>query len=209
MLTTVSPIAADSDASEDGGETAGDDVLVAQAQMGDRASLELLLRNSYDTIYAVCRRMTGNDQDGADAAQEALIAVARGVERFDGRSKFSTWVYRVAMNKSIDELRRRSRRATVSLDGLSDSGLATLRPLVSSRRGNDPEGSVDRVDIDAAMRSLPLDFRVAVVLRDLCGLEYAEIAEILEIPSGTVRSRIARGRAALVARLGGVEEGRT
>jgi RNA polymerase sigma-70 factor (ECF subfamily) len=209
VLTTVSPIAADSDASDDAGDSAGDDPLVARAQMGDRASLELLLRNSYDSIYAVCRKMTGNDQDGADAAQEALIAVARGVGRFDRRSKFSTWVYRVAMNKSIDEMRRRSRRATVSLNGLSDSGTETLEPFVSSRRGSDPESSVDRVDIDAAVRSLPLDFRTAVVLRDLCGLEYSEIAEILEIPTGTVRSRIARGRAALVARLGGVEEGRT
>jgi RNA polymerase sigma-70 factor, ECF subfamily len=208
VLTTVSPIAADSDASEEGGGSPGDDRLVALAQQGDRAALELLLRNAYDTVYAVCRKMTGNDQDGADAAQEALIAVARGVERFDRRSKFSTWVYRVAMNKSIDELRRRSRRSTVSLDGLSDTG-ATLRPLVSSRRSGDPESSVDRVDVDAAVRSLPHEFRAAVVLRDLCGLDYAEIAEILDIPSGTVRSRISRGRAALVARLGGVEEGRT
>jgi RNA polymerase sigma-70 factor (ECF subfamily) len=209
VLVTVSPIAADSDASEDGGGGSGDDRLVALAQQGDQASLELLLRNSYDTIFAVCRKMTGNDPDGADAAQEALIAVARGVERFDRRSKFSTWVYRVAMNKSIDELRRRSRRSTVSLDGLLDTGMTTVRPLVSSRRSSDPESSVDRVDIDAAVRSLPLEFRSAVVLRDLCGLDYAEIAEILDIPSGTVRSRIARGRAALVTRLGGVEEGRT
>jgi RNA polymerase sigma-70 factor, ECF subfamily len=209
VLTTVCPIAADPDANEQAGRFAANDQLVALAQSGDRASLELLLRNSYDGIYAVCRKMTGNDQDGADAAQEALIAVARGLGRFDRRSKFSTWVYRVAVNKSIDELRRRSRRATVSLDDLSDSGMAALRPLDGPAKMADPEGAADRMDIDAAVRALPPEFRAAIVLRDLCGLDYAEIAAVLQIPAGTVRSRIARGRAALVSRLGGVERSGT
>ena len=177
--------------------------------MGDRASLELLLRNSYDTIYAVCRRMTGNDQDGADAAQEALIAVARGVERFDGRSKFSTWVYRVAMNKSIDELRRRSRRATVSLDGLSDSGLATLRPLVSSRPATTPRAP------SIGSTSTP---RCVLYLSTSGSRSCSAISAAWSTPRSPRSSRSVRhrpiagdraGRAALVGRLGGVEEGRT
>jgi len=157
----------------------------------------MLLRRHYDRIYAVCRRMTGNDADAADAAQDALMAVARGLPRFDERSRFSTWVYRIAVNSSIDELRRRSRRHTVSLDDETAVAALATAPPASGGSGSDPELVAGRVDVDAALRTIPLDFRAVVVLRDLCGLDYAEIAEVLQLPAGTVRSRIARGRGAL------------
>ena len=80
------------------------------AQAGDRGALDQLLRRHYDRMHAVCRRITGNEADAADAAQEAMIAVVRGLARFDGRSAFGTWVYRIATNASLDELRRRRRR---------------------------------------------------------------------------------------------------
>jgi RNA polymerase sigma-70 factor, ECF subfamily len=175
-----------------------DEDLVVRARAGDRAALELLLRNNYDRVHSVCRRLTGREADAADAAQEAMIAVVRNLGRFDGRSRFATWAYRIAVNASIDELRRRSRRPV--------TGLEELR---GSWRGGGPGGSgwtgseatVDRVDIEAALMQLPIEFRAPVVLRDLCGLDYAEIAEVLELPPGTVRSRIARGRASLAATL--------
>jgi len=143
----------------------------------------------------VCRRLAGNEADGLDATQEALIAIARGIRRFDGRSAFSTWAYRVATNATLDELRRRQRRPT---PGLPDD-------LAARRGGGDAggvpaagiEGLPDRLAIDAALRQLPDEFRSPVVLRDLCDLDYAEIAATLGIPPGTVRSRIARGRAQL------------
>jgi len=159
------------------------------AQGGDRAALDALLRRHYDRMYAVCRRMTGNDADAADAAQEALMAVVRGLPRFDGRASFGTWVYRIASNASIDELRRRGRRP--------DPGLPEVE---HERRDPGPELSAtlaDRIVIDDALLAIPPDFRAAVVLRDQLGMDYAEIAAVLEIPPGTVRSRIARGRAAL------------
>ncbi|HEV7888907.1 MAG TPA: sigma-70 family RNA polymerase sigma factor [Acidimicrobiales bacterium] len=163
---------------------------MAAARRGDRRALEDLLRLHYDRLHAVCRRMAGNEADGADATQEALIAIVRGLPRFDGTSRFSTWAYRVAVNATLDELRRRGRRAAVDLDSVPPRALAS------------PEGSTaERVDVDAALRRLPVEFRAAVVLRDLCGLDYAEIAEVLAIPPGTVRSRIARGRAALLPML--------
>ena len=87
-----------------------DRALVAAAQAGDRDALDRLIRAHYDRIHAVCRRITGNESDAADATQEALIAMVRGLHRFDGRSAFSTWVYRIATNASLDELRRRRRR---------------------------------------------------------------------------------------------------
>jgi RNA polymerase sigma-70 factor, ECF subfamily len=172
-----------------------DEDLLVGAKNGDRAALEQLLRNNYDRVYSVCRRLTGRDADAADAAQEAMIAVVRNLGRFDGRSRFATWAYRIAVNASIDELRRRSRRATTGLDEVS----APSPGGGSGWTGSD--AAIDRVDIEVALMRLPIDFRAPVVLRDLCGLDYAEIAEVLALPPGTVRSRIARARAALAAAL--------
>lgn len=165
------------------------------ALAGNRQALDTLLRRQYPAMHALCRRMTGNDADAADAAQDALVAVVRGLHRFDGRSRFSTWVYRVTVNTCLDELRRRRRRPEPR--DLDASAFTTAAP------GAAVDSSVaDRLDVDAALRALPPEFRAAVVLRDLCGLDYAEIAEMLAVPPGTVRSRIARGRAALADRLG-------
>jgi len=162
---------------------------VAAAQGGDRAALEALLRRHHDRVAALCTRLCGAS-DAPDATQEALIAVVRGLPRFDGHAAFTTWLYRVTTNACLDELRRRRRRP---LPGLEDE-----RPLDSRTASPDPAGSVAaRVDVDAALTELPPEFRAAVVLRDLCGLDYAEIAEVLRIPPGTVRSRIARGRGQL------------
>jgi RNA polymerase sigma-70 factor (ECF subfamily) len=138
----------------------------------------------------VCRRLAGNDADALDATQEALIAIARGIRRFDGRAAFSTWAYRVATNACLDELRRRARRPT---PGLPDDGLGD-RTEIGAAPSPGIDGLADRMAIDEALAALPEEFRAAVVLRDLCDLDYAEIAEVLGIPAGTVRSRIARGR---------------
>jgi RNA polymerase sigma-70 factor (ECF subfamily) len=171
-----------------------DAVLAARAARGDRAALETLLERHADRIHALCRRVVTNPDDALDATQEAMVAVVRGIRRFDGRSAFTTWLYRVATNAALDEVRRRGRRPIPS--ELPD------RPA----RGPSFDGQVDdRVDIDAALATLPEEFRVAVVLRDLCDLDYAAIAQVLGVPDGTVRSRIARGRALLHERLGNPE----
>lgn len=162
---------------------------VAAAQGGDRSALESLLRDHYDKVFAVCHRLVGNDADAADAAQEAMISVVRGLDRFDGRSSFSTWAYRIAYNASVDLIRRRSRRPASSID---EPG----QPF--DRSAEDSVGSLDdKLDISLALQALPVDFRGPVVLRDLCGLDYGEIGEVLRLPPGTVRSRISRGRAML------------
>ena len=165
------------------------------AQGGDRAALDALLRRHHDRIHAVCRRLAGNEADALDATQEALIAIVRGIGRFDGRAAFSTWAYRVATNACLDELRRRKRRPTPGMPddvGLGDAG-GTIAVAI--------EVLPERLAIDDALAELPEEFRAAVVLRDLCDLDYAEIAEVLGVPPGTVRSRIARGRAQLARRL--------
>lgn len=173
--------------------------LVEAARTGDRRALDRLLRLHQPQIHAVCRRITGNDADALDATQDALIAIVRGLPRFDGRSKFSTWAYRIATNACLDELRRRKRRPLV---GLPEHDGTTVEPADA---GTPDPGEVigDRDELDAALAQLAPDFRAAVVLRDLCQLDYAEIAEVLEIPAGTVRSRIARGRGQLADLLRG------
>jgi RNA polymerase sigma-70 factor (ECF subfamily) len=219
-VDTVAPITAQPQQPGEHGTDRGhtdraDAELVRRAQAGDRQALETLLRAHYDPLHAVCRRMTGHPADAADAAQNALLAITRGLPGFDHRSQFSSWVYRIAVNCSIDELRRRARTQAASLDewaelpatgrsgrpGGSRDGAGGGPGWVGPRGDGDPELSAGRLDIDSALRRLPVDFRGPVVLRDLCGLDYAEIAEVLQLPPGTVRSRIARGRAALVGLL--------
>jgi RNA polymerase sigma-70 factor (ECF subfamily) len=167
-----------------------DATLAAGAAAGDRDALEVLLERHVDRVHAICRRVLGSPDDALDATQEALLAISRAIGRFDGRAAFTTWLYRVATNAAIDELRRRRRRPVPD----------DLLPMGASA-GPGPEGVVDRLDIDAALARVPEEFRVAVVLRDLCDLDYARIAEVLGVPTGTVRSRISRGRAALAREL--------
>ncbi|MGF1598782.1 MAG: RNA polymerase sigma factor [Acidimicrobiales bacterium] len=157
---------------------------MARAQGGERVALEVLLERHYDRLFVICRRIAGNDADAADACQEALLSVVKGLPRFDGRSAFSTWTHRIATNACLDEMRRRNRRprptSTLPEPGDPSPGLA--------------QHVVDRLTLEEALPQLPEEFRLPVILRDVAGLDYAEIAEALSIPPGTVRSRIARGR---------------
>lgn len=173
---------------------------VAAAVAGDRDALDALLREHYPRLYAVCRRLTGNDADAADACQEALLSIVRNLHKFDQRSRFGTWAYRIAVNASLDELRRRRRRPVPADEAVVDG--------VADVSGDPAVGVAARLELDEALARLSPEFRTAVVLRDVAGLDYAEIADALGIPPGTVRSRIARGRAALADTLGEPSPGR-
>jgi RNA polymerase sigma-70 factor (ECF subfamily) len=166
--------------------TTPDDRTLKAAQRGDRQACDALLRLHQPMIWAICRRITGDDHSAADAAQEAMIAVVKNLARFDGRSSVRTWMYRIATNAALDELRRRRRRPDVATDDFLGTHAGTS---ADASRAVD-----DRLLIDEALGRLPVDFRAAVVLRDLVDLDYAEIGDLLDIPAGTVRSRIARGR---------------
>ena len=196
---TEAPSASDNEARREQRE---DDIrLVAAAQRGERHAMDTLLRKHYGYISAITRRVTNNEADAADATQNALIAMAKGIHKFDGTSAFTTWLHRVATNAALDELRRRKRRpepVSIGVESQDDEGAQerAVRHRLAALDIN-----LDRIDdrtgIDSALAQIPFDFRAPVMLRDLCGLDYAEIAEVLGIPAGTVRSRIARGRAAL------------
>ena len=182
-----------------------DRALVEAAQRGDRHALDTLLRRHYDRVTAVCRRILHNDADAAAATQAALMAAVRGLSRFDGNAAFGTWLYRIATNTCLDQLRRRKRRPTTSLDHLSAGGEVSVGELVELRPFD--AVVVNQIALQQDLARVPDDFRVAVVLRDLADLDYADIAEVLDVPIGTVRSRIARGRAWLAKELGNQTEG--
>lgn len=172
-------------------------LLVKRAQRGDGAAVDALLRAHYDTIRAICHRIVVNRDDAEDATQNALINIVRALPGFDGRSAFTTWIYRVATNAALDEVRR-IRRRPVPMDDESRIDSASA----------DGTNAVDaRLDVGAALSQLAEDHRVALVLRHVADLEYEEIAIILDVPVGTVRSRLSRARAQLGEAMGNPDGG--
>ena len=132
-----------------------------------------------------------------------MIAIVKGIAKFDGRAAFTTWSYRVATNACLDELRRRGRRADPGLPEFEQADDS----YVGGRRPRDPGDTVSaRIDVDEALADLPDEFKAPVVLRDMAGLDYAEIADVLDLAPGTVRSRIARGRGRLADKLAAGQE---
>jgi len=168
-----------------------DNELASLAACGDTHALEVLAGRYQRMMYGVCRRITCNDEDAIDALQESLIIMWQRIGSFEGRSAVSTWLFRIAANAAVDEVRRRARRP-VSAD-----------TLIADRSGPDDVESavVLRSTVDWALGQLPPQFRAAVVLRENYDCTYRQIADILEIPIDTVKSRISRGRQALAGLL--------
>jgi len=172
--------------------SAPDDLLIQRAKRGDSVATDALLRLHYDSVRAVCHRIVVNKADAEDATQHALISIVRALPGFDGRAKFSTWVYRIATNAALDEVRRIRRRPTPT-----DIDATFVLPVA------DATGAVDaQMDVAQALALLPEEYRTTLVLRHVADLDYEEIAEIQGVPVGTVRSRLARGRTQLANILG-------
>lgn len=172
---------------------------MARARKGDPAAVDALIRAHYDTVRAVCHRIVSNRADAEDATQLALIAIVRALPKFDGRSKFSTWVYRIATNAALDEVRRIRRRPMPAEDPLAAT-TAGRGHGHATRDGSDAVES--QMVVQEALARLPEEFRTVIVLRHIADLEYEEIAEVLDVPVGTVRSRLSRGRTQLSEILG-------
>jgi RNA polymerase sigma-70 factor (ECF subfamily) len=171
---------------------APDDLLIQRAKRGDSVATDALLRLHYDSVRAVCHRIVVNKADAEDATQHALISIVRALPGFDGRAKFSTWVYRIATNAALDEVRRIRRRPTPT-----DIDATFVLPVA------DGTGAVEaQMDVAQALALLPEEYRTTMVLRHVADLDYEEIAEIQGVPVGTVRSRLARGRTQLANILG-------
>ena len=173
--------------------------LIQRAGRGDAYAFEQLMTAHESRMYAVALRMCGNREDAQDCLQEAMLRVYRSLNGFKGQSSFSTWVYRITMNSCLDELRRRKSRSAASLDAMLENGFAP------SDEGDTPEESSLRSEqkrvIEKAIARLPEDMRSAIILRDIQGCSYDEIAKALGANVGTIKSRISRGREKLRAAL--------
>lgn len=166
--------------------------LIQRAAKGDGAAFSELMAQHESRMYAVTLRMCANREDAQDCLQDAMLRIYRAIGSFKGQSAFSTWIYRITMNTCLDELRRRKSRSASSLDTLLESGWSPAdEDDVPERHAI---ASEQRRTIDQAISQLPEDMRAAVVLRDIQGFTYDEIADMLGANIGTVKSRISRGR---------------
>lgn len=166
--------------------------LAERAAAGDAGSFNRLMEKHERRMYAVALRICRNKEDAEDCLQEAMLRIYRALPNFKGMSSFSTWVYRITMNTCLDELRRKKVRRADSLDALTDVGFSPADP--SDTPEEHAERSAMRTEIGKAINQLPDDMRAAIVLRDIHGYSYEEIAEILDVNVGTIKSRISRGR---------------
>lgn len=174
--------------------------LALRHRYGDPAAFEEVYGRFSEMVFGLALRMSGDREEAADLSQETFLRIYRHLGHFRGRSSLKTWVYRVTVNCCRSKLRRRSGRRP---EGPPWGRAERLEELADERAG--PEQRVLGHDLGrrltSAIAELPLAFREAVVLRDVHGLSYAEIGEILGVRIGTVRSRIARGRERLRQRL--------
>ena len=173
-----------------------DQALVERARLGDSAAFGALVRAYQHRVVNFARAMVGDAMDAEDVAQDAFLRAWRGLGGFRGGSSFKTWLYQIVTNAARTHRTKRQSRPDRAAGDSSDAA-SVIGRLASS---DNPEAEAIRRDaIDQALQALPEDWRAAVVLRDIEGLDYAEIARALAIPIGTVESRIFRGRARLRA----------
>jgi len=166
--------------------------LVDAAAAGDRDAFDELVRRYRVQILSLARALLANSLDADDIAQEVFVRVWRSVRGFRGETTFKVWLHRVAVNLIYSQRRRLWREHRVFISAHTDEDLSQAERAASAEN---LEADVTlRLAIDRALAQIPIDLRTAVVLRDVQGLEYKEIAETLGIPIGTVESRIFRGR---------------
>jgi RNA polymerase sigma-70 factor (ECF subfamily) len=166
-----------------------DGTLVERAQRGDRWAFEQLVERHQHRLFTLAARVLGSPDDAADAVQEAFIRAWLALPRFRRGSLFSTWLYRICLNAAHDQRLKRRTEPVAEPPEPADPRDAFLTAQLSG-------------DIQAALDALEEPYRVAVVLYDILGCSYAEIAELTEVAEGTVKSRIFRGRSELAQRLG-------
>jgi len=169
----------------------GDSELVERMRAGDPDALRHVVERYQDRIFGLLYGIVRDRHEVEDVAQEVFLKVFTRIDAFDGRSRFYTWLYRVAANTAKDHVKKRSRRPAVALD--EDAGLEAA--------GRGPAESAERAEsrrrVRAAIRKLPVRYREVLALRELDGMSYNEIAEVLKVSIGTVESRLHRARSRL------------
>lgn len=174
--------------------------LVERHLTGDRRAFDEIVSRYERRVWAVCLRMCGNPDDARDAAQETFLTAFRSLRSFRGDAQLSTWLHRVAVNSCLDLLRKRGRRHDQPLDDVPDAASGDPAPediAIASQRAR---------EVRRALLRISDDHRAVLVLHDLQGLQYAEVAEALDVPVGTVKSRLHRARLEMARLLGHLSE---
>lgn len=170
----------------------GENQLLFRAIDGDLHAFDELMAPYEKRLYALCYRMAGEKEDAMDCTQEAMLRIWRALQSYRKEASFTTWIYRIATNTCLDVLRKKKSRPSISLDALMDSGFAV------QDENADPEdyaiSKARMLALQTGINSLKPDMRAALILRDIQGFSYEEVAVILATPLGTVKSRINRAR---------------
>ncbi|MHC4195337.1 MAG: RNA polymerase sigma factor [Planctomycetota bacterium] len=181
-----------------------DAVLVRQSQAGDVAAMEKLILRYQNRIYNLILKICANPDDAAELAQETFVRVIENIDGFQLRSSFYTWIFRIAVNLTLNHCKRSTRLGFTSIDAERDSQDAPakmLKQILADERSPEPDAIAQKKElceiIIKALMKLDEAQRVVIVLRDIEGMNYAHIAETLEVKPGTVKSRLSRARNAL------------
>lgn len=186
----------------------GEAQFIERLRAGEAAAFDRLVRERSGDVYALLYRLTDDAEEARDLTQETFLRVFQSIDRFRGDAGLKTWIYRIAINQARNRWRwwrRRRRDATVSLDAPDGQSEQSLGSRLHSTESPDPEQETLAREREAALRtalrSLASSYRETVILRDVEGLSYEEIAAALEISVGTVKSRLSRGRIELRRKL--------
>jgi RNA polymerase sigma-70 factor, ECF subfamily len=183
--------------------------LIRDAQRGDLNAFNSLVLVYQDAVFNTALRVLGDDDMAADASQEAFLSAFRAIGSYRGGS-FKAWLLRTVTNACYDELRRKKRRPTTPLEPETEDGDEVESPRWLADPAASPEDQLDQVELEHAIQhcldNLPTDFRTVVVLADVQGLDYTEVAQAAHVPLGTIKSRLARARLRLRECLQGFRE---
>ena len=175
-----------------------DGELIKDFLAGKESAFEDLVHRYEKKVYSLCYKYVGNQEDALDLAQESFLRVYRSLSRFRFDAAFSTWVYRLTVNTCLDFMRQQKNKASLSLDAPLRLAEGEEVPREVADRGPSPVEELERKELRGeilrALEELPEEQRIPIVLKEFQDLSYEEIADLLQIPLGTVRSRISRGR---------------
>ena len=182
-----------------------EDVLVEQCRNGDSRAMETLIIKYQDRIYNVILKICGNNDDAAELTQDTFVKVLQNIDKFQSRSSFYTWAFRIAVNLTINYCKRKVKLGLKSIDtqidGNSEQTKKTLKALLKDDKSADPAAVAENKELAdlilTAVMQLDDAHRTVVVLRDIEGMNYAQIADILDVNLGTVKSRLSRARSQL------------
>ena len=183
--------------------------LIADAQHGNLDAFNTLILHYQDSVFNTALRILGDDDQAADASQEAFISAFKSITSFRGGS-FKSWLMRTVTNACYDELRRRKRRPTTPLEPDTEDGeeMDTPRWLADPSMTPAQQAEADELEhaIQHCLDNLPLEFKTVVIMADLQGMDYTEVARAIHVPLGTIKSRLARARLRLRECLQGFAE---